>query len=92
MNYRCKECKGTCTKSINKSIKNFPNVYQFCDGDLNKFVLFLRKDVYPYEYMDSWERFDETSSSDKEAFYSELNLEDITDEDSVHAKKSMRSI
>ena len=29
--------------------------------------------------MDSWERFDETSFPDKEAFYSNLNMEDITD-------------
>ena len=37
--------------------------------------------------MDSWERFSETSLPDKEAFYSELNLENITDEDYVHAQK-----
>ena len=39
----------------------------------------IRKGVYPYEYMDSWERFDETLLTDKEAFYSNLNMEDITD-------------
>ena len=49
--------------------------------------MLLRKGVYPYEYMNSWERFDETSLPDKEAFYSELDLEDITDKDYVHAKK-----
>ena len=37
--------------------------------------------------MDSWERFNETSLPDKESFYSELNKEDITDEDYVHAQK-----
>ena len=31
--------------------------------------LILRKGVYPYEYMNSWERFDETSLPDKEAFH-----------------------
>ena len=46
---------------INALIKNFPNVYQFCNGNTNKFVSFLRKGVYPYECLDSWERFDETS-------------------------------
>ena len=40
-----------------------------------------------YEHMDSWERFDETSVPDKKAFYSELHLEDITDEDYTHAQK-----
>ena len=37
--------------------------------------------------MDSWERFNETSSPDKKDFYSELNLEDIADKDSTHAQK-----
>ena len=37
--------------------------------------------------MDSWERFDETSLSDKEAFYSSLNMEDLTDADHRHANK-----
>ena len=58
LNYRCKECTGTSTKSINGSNEKFPRMYQFCDGDLNKLVLPLRKVVYPYGYMDSWERFD----------------------------------
>ena len=47
----------------------------------------LRKSVYPYEYIDSWERFNERSSRTKEAFYSKLNLEDIKDEDYEHAQK-----
>ena len=87
MNYRCKECKGTSTKSINELIKKFPKMYQFCNGDLNKFVLLLRKGVYPYEYMDSWERFDETSLQNKKHFYSELNLKDISDKYYLHAQK-----
>ena len=49
--------------------------------------MLLRKGVYPYEYMDSWEKFDETSLPDKEAFYSILNMEDITDVDYRHAKR-----
>ena len=87
MNYRCIECKGTSTKSKNGLIKKIPRVYQFCNVNLNKFVLLLRKGVYPYEYTDSWKRIDETSLPDKEAFYSELNVEDITDKDYVHAEK-----
>ena len=43
--------------------------------------MLLKKGVYPYEYMDSWERFDETSLPNKEAFYSSLNMENITDVD-----------
>ena len=62
------------------------NVYNFCSGDINKFILLLRKNVYPYEYIDSFERFFETSLLDKGAFYSNLNMEGITDIDYRHAK------
>ena len=37
--------------------------------------------------MDSWERFDENTMPPKVAFYSELNLENITDKDYEHVKK-----
>ena len=69
-------------------IEKFPSVYQFCNGDLNKFVLLWRKGVYPYECMDSWEKFDETSWPPKEDFYSELDLEGISDEDYAHSQKN----
>ena len=67
--------------------EKFPNIYRFCNRDLNKYSLLLRKSVYSYEYMDSWEKFIETELLDKESFYSELNKEGITDEDYVHAQK-----
>ena len=49
--------------------------------------MLLQKGVYPYEYMDSWEKFGETSLPPKKDFYSELILEDISDSDYEHAKK-----
>ena len=92
LNYRCKECNGTSNKSINDLIEKFPRMHKFCNGDLNKFVLLLRKGVYPYEYMDSWERFNETSLPPKKDFYSELTLEDISDKDYSHAQKVFEKI
>ena len=86
LNYRCKGCKNTSTKPINKWIEKLPRIYKFCNGDLNKFVLLLTKGVYLYEYMYSCERFNETSLPPKRDFYSELNLEDITDKDYNHAQ------
>ena len=68
-------------------VEKFPNTYQLCNKDLNKFVLLLGKGVYPYEYMDSWKRFKEESLPDEESFYSELNNEHITDKDYAHAQK-----
>ena len=79
LNYKCKECNGKYTRSQNDVIKNFPIMYQFCNGDLDKFFLLLGKGFYPYEDMDSWEKVDETSIPPKETFYSKLNLENITD-------------
>ena len=79
----CEECK----KLIEGLIKSFPSIYQFYKCDLNEFILLLRKGVYSYEYMDSWENFDENTLSPKEVFYNNLNLEDISDEDYAHAQK-----
>ena len=58
---------------------------------INLFLL-IRKGAYLYEYMDSWERFDETSLPDKEAFYSSLNIKYITNVDHRHAKALITKI
>ena len=52
-----------------------------------KFDLVTRKGVYPYEYMDSFERFDETCLPPQEAFYSSLSDEGISEEDYKHAQE-----
>ena len=49
--------------------------------------MLLRKGVYLYEYINSWEKFNETVLPPKKAFYSNLNLENISDEDYLHAQK-----
>ena len=55
-------------------------ILTFCK-DIDKLILLLRKGVCPYEYMDSWERFDEKALPDKKTFYSNLYMEDIRDID-----------
>ena len=83
--FQCFACEKNYEKDFNNElIKRFANMYTFCKGDINKFVLLLRKDVYPYEYVDNWKRFEEASLLDKKAFYSELNNKDITDIDYGH--------
>ena len=47
----------------------------------------LRKGVYPYEDMDNWEHFDETTIPPKEAFYSKLNLGGVSNADYAHTQK-----
>ena len=57
--FQCLECKKSYKKDYKELITRFANTYEFCNGDTNKFILLLRKGVYPYEYMDTWERFNE---------------------------------
>ena len=86
--FRCFDCKKNYRKDFNKDLINrFANTCEFCNKDINRFILLLRKGIYPYEYIDSWERFDKTSLPDKEAFYSSLNMEGIASLDYRHAKR-----
>ena len=57
------------------------------EPDHQKRQLLMRKGVYPYEYMDSWGCFEETQLPPKEAFYSKLSDEHISDSDYAHALK-----
>ena len=52
--------------------------------------MLLRKGLYPYEYMDNWERFDKTSLPNKESFYSNLNMENIDDIDYRHGNNAFK--
>ena len=50
----CFEGKKYYKKDFNKDlIKRFARIYEFCNRDINKFILLLIKGVYPYEYMDT---------------------------------------
>ena len=82
---KCFNCEQYYKKKFNKElIKRFASTYEFCNKDLNKFILLLRKGVYQYEYMDNWESLIKTSLPNKESFYSNLNMENIEDIDYRH--------
>ena len=66
--FKWEKCKEEWKRPLTKLIENFPTIYQFCAGNLNKFVMLLRKCVYPYEYMVSWEKLNETVLPPKKAF------------------------
>ena len=79
--------------SLDSLVNNLPedafnNLKKYYTGD--KLSLVKRKGVYPYEYMDSLEGFKETKLPPKEAFYSKLNNEGISDKDYTHAQKVWR--
>ena len=64
---KCFDCNAWFKRDSKELIKRFANTYEFCSKD-NKFILLLRKGVYPYEYMDNWERFNEAVLPDKKLF------------------------
>ena len=91
--FRCLECKNNYQKDFNKDLINrFANTYKFCNKDINKIMLLLRKEIDPYEYMGSQERLDEKSLPDKEAFYSSLNMKGITSVDYRHEKRVYKEL
>ena len=69
--------------SSNLKIDQFVNLNKYCSG--NQLRLLLSKDVYPYDYVDCMKKLDGTSRPPKDAFYSKLTGEGITDEDYQHA-------
>ena len=80
--YKCLCCNNNYQQKFDEKLKaRFFNTYKFSNHDKNKFISLLRKCVYPYEYMDDWEKFNEILLPEREDFYSYLNMEDITDAD-----------
>ena len=86
--YKCLFCNKSYQHKFDKMLKGrFFNAYKFSNHNNDKFILLLRKGVYPYEHMDHWEKFNETSLPEKQVCCSHLNMEDIDDADYAHAKR-----
>ena len=83
----CKTCNLKESQLASELIKKFRNTYKLCNKSSKKFILLCKKGVYPYEYMDSMDRFDEVTLPNIEKFYSKLQLKDISEDDYKHAKK-----
>ena len=61
--------------------------FGFEDYNESQYKLLIRKGIYPYEYMDDWDKFRETILPPKEAFYSKLTMAVVTEEDYEHANR-----
>ena len=72
--------------SQNLSDNQCKNLHSFYREE-DVFQLMRRNGVYPYEYMDNWSRFEETRLPPKEAFYSKLKMEGISNKDYEHAQR-----
>ena len=85
---KCEKCYfGYSKRQLNKYsiFDDFDNLRVGHNDE--QFRLLLRKGVYPYEYMTSWDKFEETKLPPEEAFHSNLNMNDINDYDYEHAQK-----
>ena len=86
--FECKKCKSNKIKQFSgiQLKESFDSTSKYwCDDE--KFRLLLRKGVYPYEYIDSWEKFNEHKLPPKKVFYSRLSMKGISDEDYKHAQQ-----
>ena len=67
--YKCLCCNKNYQQKFDERLKEqFCNTYKFSSYDNNKFIILLQKGVYPYECMDDWEEFNETSFLKKKIF------------------------
>ena len=75
----CRTCANSTKQKIKSLIAKFPNTHQLCDNNVKKFILLLKKGVYPYEYMDDWYKFDDKELPAIDKIYSNQNLSNITE-------------
>ena len=86
--YKYLSCNKDYSNKLDGELKpKFKNAFKFSNNYINKFSLLLRKSVSPYEYTDDWEKFNKSTLPEKEKFYSNLNLEDITYADYMYVKR-----
>ena len=77
------------SSSLDNLIKNLPDeAFKYTKQEFKKeqFELMKQKGVYPYDYMDNFEKFNNTQLPNKDEFYSILNHEFISDEQYEHAQ------
>ena len=78
------------SSSLDKLVSNLPKDDIICTSKVFKgkrLNLMSKKGVYPYDFMDSFEKFNQTELPTKDQFYSILNDQHITDDEYDHANK-----
>ena len=66
---RCKSCTKRSKQSLDLLKSKFPNIYHLTKANITKFILLLKKGIYPYEYMNEWNKFNETELPSIDKFY-----------------------
>ena len=78
------------SSSLDKLVSNLPNeALKYTSEEFTdmKLSLMSQKGVYPYDHMDSFEKFDQTKLPTKHQFHSVLNDQHITNNEHNHAKR-----
>ena len=79
------------TSSLDSLTKNLVSggkkLFGFEDYSELQYDLLTRKGVYPYEYVNCWDQFNEIQLPLIDAFYSNLNMSSISEEDYQHAQR-----
>ena len=74
--------------SLTKNLVRYcKRLFGFEDYSELQYSLLTRKGVYPYEYINSWDQFEETQLLSMNDFYSNLNMSSISEEDYQRAQK-----
>ena len=71
----------------NNLVRGGRKLIGFEDYSESQYELLMRKGVYSYEYMSSWDKFEETQLPPIEAFYSNLNMSNVSKGDYEHAPR-----
>ena len=89
--YKCLSCNKEYSDKVDEELKKkFKNTFKFSNHDIKNYILLLRKGVYPYECTGDWEEFNEITLHEKEEFYINLNMEEITDADYMYWRKDCK--
>ena len=75
---------------VNNLARGNNEFFGFEDYNKSQYKLLIRKGIYPYEYMDDWNRYKETALPPKEAFYSKLNMSGVSNHDYKHPRRVSR--
>ena len=83
----CKSCHKKNKYALESLTQQFKSAWELSNHNVDKFLLLLRKGVYPYEYMRDHEKFKEIHLPSSVCFDSNLLLSKISQEDYDHAQK-----
>ena len=76
----------------NNLVKGGRKLTGFEDYSEPQYELLMRKGVYPYEYMSSWNKFEEVQLPPIETFYSSLNMTNVSEDDMNMCREFGRSL